>query len=393
MRVVVFLVVLIPQLLWADTNCRFTFSTAIYVASGHSKSPMFDITKPETLHPLGQALRYELITLGKDPATDNIDALHAQIPQIIDWLQEAPDKVNAEEVNSYQGLTPYQLDPIIGGSSTRRVVRAQRVSELITFLRKAYQRRQFTYYDYFSTLHEASVLFKHRGLQDISGIQEWRQTILTKFTKLYEQRQAIILITFDRDPTHLDFIRSAGHFAFAALKTIESRPDFGVKRSPQEHLEHDVFAHGSNIFRDLLDIGPQSRDRVISLVDYYLNTIRPRLNQQDIPYGDAIMAHVLHDEVINHITESTRNDSIVALSEFLLDGRVSPFEFATHEMATQRYHYENYRRELVDEHPVVIDKLNAMGLFLSDAFVEEFSLPRDQRVSFKKGEVECDCPF
>lgn len=370
---ILFFIALLPSLSFGHGNCRFTFSTAIVVASGHTKNPLFDITKADTMHPLGHALRRELVVLEKDPREDHFPSLHAQLPQIINWLGESVHRVDQYEKSiAAQSPKNYSQEDYLA----RKTQRETEIPRLAKFLEAAYAKSYITYYDYIKTLYEASLLldfWNPKGINLGSSLSMFVDTLL--MATIYTSHN-IVLVNFDTDPTHLDFIRSSGAFTFATLKVTNSEPDMGITRMPSEHLFHDAIAHGAFIAATLQEIGFDGQNRLTNLASVYINKIRPLLSEPQKPYGDSIMAHLLHAEpLFNPLENIPDNVALPTLSDFVHSGVGFPFERASKYMLQIRKQFANYRNELQGDQETVADDLLAMATHLRKRFIQHLNIP------------------
>lgn len=292
---------------YANINCRHSFSSAVVTASGHSQNPLFDITKPETLHTLAQGLRFELLNLKKDPYQDNIDALYAQIPQIIAWLKTSNEKSQHSEAERLEmHLKVAQAAKQMGqplpepkGQSLyeqkqRFLMRPAAIEKTIQKLEGYYRDGTFTYYNYLRFLEETGKLFSQTSTVERRS-QPLNYNATTTALKLLIENQEIFIASFDNDPSFLDFIKSFGEFNWANVRTTFSIAD-GHVRDSDGHLDHDVFAHAFAGQLALDGLTPGQRNALMDMKNIYLEQIRPSLEPESFTYADAVVFHILHKE-------------------------------------------------------------------------------------------------
>lgn len=364
------LVLTLPSIAEGDGNCRFTFSTAVVVASGYSKNPLFDITKPETLHPLGLALRHELIDLGKNPKTDNIDALHAQLPQIIKWVEELPPRIELHE--KFKDNGEYR---------ERSRARARFFPQILADLKNAYQYKRMTYQLYLEIHYKLAKLSTvDRGRDEVSQLNATARRYSDDLRILLKQDKGIALASFTNDPSHLDFILSLGTFFWVVLKTGDTR-DMDELRNPEEHLNHDYQGHGSKITWTLSNLSPYEGEQLFTLKNFYLTEIRPRLAESRKPFGDAIMAHLFHGEFI-YLSRRLDDPSkgLEELITFASSGKNDPFIYAAKEIKRLRSEYVNYRQELQGEPQDVNQTLDHMAIYLRHKFIDLMGFSSKRRI-------------
>lgn len=346
----------IPFSAFGYGDCRFTFSTALVVASGYTENPLFDITKPETMHGIGAALRYELVTLGKDPSRDNIDALHAQLPQIVKWVKDLP-----ERIKDLDDLTdPYYQQ--------RADARAKLFPKVIKRLETALRVRRMTYQHYLELQYRLAILTTRMNPLEDSGYTV--STYSEAIKNILSDYQNIALATFDKDPSHLDFIRSTGNYFWVAVKTTIT-PDQNRRRAPVHHLIHDANGHALGIAQRLTALTPYGARQIFDLKEHYLSNIRPDLSDSQKPMSDALLAHLFHDEPVYPFGKSELPESgLMSLIRFASTGANHPFVLAAEEIVYLRNLYINYRQELPGTPVEVEQNLKQMALYLEQRFQE-----------------------